>query len=410
MKRKIGLLILGFVLLFLALCAGVYYMYLTKDFGFECNSNCSGSSNLSFEVKVNKFNKKLEISKKGDDYFSPYLPADNKTELSYDITNKYQKDNKNYRVTLNSNEYKNVKELFEINEITEFKNSMPFMTILLNLAYDDNDYCLNSKDCLNDYKNYDKNNDNKITYREVANSMFDTYIKYYKENDDTSPYSNKLLLSEFKCKKDDTSCTKVVTSNYGDKNHKIKIKYYYKESDGGKKASTYYKVSIDGKKVDESKVMDFIVLKNDSDEVDDNQNYTYIEDLKTNLNFGGQIFVLGDNTIGFLKVVHISQERSTEILDFYQNNKKVGETINLPSRYADTNLKVNKNSLTFLYPNCQTSQMEELDFSVKNMKLNITNKSSKNMNEDEKSMLEDNDYCYNKTANKIEKQKTALGE
>lgn len=408
MKKK--LIIISISLFVIAALLTFAYLYLTRLYSFTCDKTCTGNNGVEFNVNINKYTKELSINQKGKDFFVPYLPVElevNENNNSDEvITNKYQKNNNILTIRLSTTEYKKVKKLYNLNEQNSFRYGAPFMAILLNIAYNNDNYCNNDTKCTEYYNKYDYNKNKIITYREVGNGMLDEYINYYKENNITSPYSNKLLLSEFKCTFKENSCIKNITINHNKKKYKIKIEYYYKYNSDNK-VSTYYKVSIDGKIIDDEKAIEYILLKNDDENISDNQFYVYQDELEESLNFGGYLLVFGNN-IGFIKDIHISEDTSKSLLDIYSNNKKIGETINLSSNFGLDYMKVNKNSLTFKYPVCLKDELVNVEFKIKNgllnKKIGISSKTSSN----EKDKLLGNDYCYNISENKIEKQNNTL--
>ena len=397
MKKKV-LILVGIILLILAVASIFTFFYETKEFTFDCKNKCTSSADVKFSVKINKFTKKLIVSESGKDNFTPYLPLD---DVFYE--NKYNKKIGTKEIKLTKNEYINIKKLYDLNEKTNFNNSSAFMTIILNLVYDNENYCGKNEECINHLKNKDTNKDGVITYREVANSMFKDYIKYYEESDETSPYSNKISLSEFKCKYDKNSCTKTLTLNYDEKDHKVKIKYYYKENNSI--ASFYTDLYIDNKKIDTLKVVDYTLLENDQENMSEDKLYIYKDEIKDILNIDGYIVTFDNKNVGFIENIHVSADLSSYVLNIYNNNKKVAENINLPAGYISNYMKVNENSLSFSYPDCSKKELVELEFSLKGKSLSINDKNTKNMTDEETSMLIENDYCYNKTTKEIEKQK-----
>ena len=398
MKKKRVLFLIGIILIVLSIASIFGFFYETKEFTFDCNKKCTSSSDVKFNVKINKFTRNLTISESGKDYFSPYLPLDD--NYSQD---KYNKKIKTKEVKLTKYEYKNVKELYDLNKKANFNDSTAFMTILLDLVYNDADYCRKDKKCIDYFKNIDSNKDSKTTYREVANSMFKDYIKYYRESDETSPNSNRISLSEFKCKYDKDSCTKTFTLNYDEKDHNVKVKYYYKENSNI--VSFYTDLYVDNKKIDTSKIIDYTLIKNDNENISEDKPYIYRDELKDKLDLQGYILIFDNKNIGFMKTIHTSADFSSSVLDVFKNNNKIAGDINLPGAYIANYMKVNDKSLSFSYPDCNKKELVELEFSIKGKSLSTSDKNTKKMSEEEKLMLEENDYCYNKDTKEIEKQK-----
>ena len=395
-NKKIIMLIVGILLVLISIFMFLLYVYKIKDLDFECKKDCTGAD-LVLNVKIDKILKELTVTKTGTGEYEPYIPLDDV------ITKKYDKDFKELKIKLTKEELVNLEELYDLNKKIDFKDSALFMTVVLDLVYDNEDYCKKDEKCYEYYKKTDSNNDEKVSYREVGNFLFAKSIKYYKENDMFSANTNKLDLSTAECKTTSNSCTKEVAFNYDGNEHKVKIKYYYKVFD--KKIVTYYDIIIDNKKIDSFKNHEYEVPVDSevAPYVEKGKAYTNEKDLKNTLNFGGYLLSF-DNNLGFLRNTSLSMDDSEAFLNIYQNNKKVVNDINISTKYGVNSVTVNKKSIDLIYPYCGEKKLVDLEFSIKSNELKTTEKSSKNMTETEQENLIGSDYCYAKDKKEIKLQ------
>lgn len=382
MNKK--LLVLGIILFIISLLLIFFpFTYKSKLITFNCDSNCSASPGVSYQAKLNEIDRVLRINKTGKGAFYPYMDYSLKDESpNFVETSKYNK-NINDRVRLTKSEVESIKKLIKLSENSKYKEDV--LVLLLDMIYNNNDFCLNDKACYNYYKNSDSNNDNKITYREKGDFLLNKYINYIKENDNSSEVSKKIDLSLFNCKLDNNSCTKTINSIYNNKKNTIKIKYYYKLEENN--VSMHYEIYLNDKRIDEFKNTEYTISNK--------------EELKDMLNFGGYLLIVDNKYLAFMHYKYIDINNSKLMLNVYGENK-IDNNLVLPNNLNINDIEINGNVLNIWYPICKKNKFIQLNLEFNQEGLLVKTDKNKQTDKLNKTFdLEDFGVCYEIEKNKI---------
>lgn len=400
MKNK--LLILGIVLFVISCFLFLYFtFYKVSTYELVCNENCTSSSNVGYSATLDDVSNNLKVIKKGNGSFEPYISFSLDDSGYTDDYNKYNKKTSG-TIKLTDSEAKNIKKLLKLNNETNKKYSVDIIILMLDLIYNNDNYCKVDMNCFKYYKNADKDNDKTITYREKANYLFDKYIKFIKDNDNVSKYSKKLSLSEFNCKYDDNSCTKEFKLKYNEYDHLIKFKYYYtiRYEDGLEVASMYYDFFVNDNKIDNIKVADYYLLENDKSINNPKYSIIFKSGLKDMLDFGGYLLVIDNKYLAFVREVFINTDYTSFTMNIY--NKSQSKDIELPRVISLNDITIKNDELYIWYPYCNDKKMVSLEFKVSDNNLDVVPSKERKMTSIENTMDRDDfGVCYNKNNSRL---------
>ena len=405
-----------FLILVIVICVFLIILLVKNRINVDdyTKNDITNNNNLNCEVKSlddHYYFKNIEVFD-GSDPFEVEATVDKNTHVLFLKKGSYTNKTK---ITLTNDEFDKISKVFDImiadkgvSKDSSFGYSLGYdFSFLVN---DSQDFCDNDKSCYKDIKDYDTNNDNKVTCREYALGSITSILNKLMSVKKFRQYS--VRLDEKKSIETKNKNSKLFVVKQNNKNLYVKLDKYFeiKKEDYLDYYVLYYNLYINNKKIVKKKTMEYYIINNSDGNNNEkikkfaakHKKAIMLEDMTDislilNRDDFTYFLIFKDGYFGYIRSDYYAWGNERYLLDVYNNHKLISEDIDVSTRIE---MDFDGKEFKYYYDNCDKKSYSLFKISIKNNR--VLNEKIKNYNTTFGNYEADSDdICYDSSKNKV---------